>query len=68
MLREMNIDGFVNELASVSPAPGGGSAAGVAGALGAALTSMVYNLTIGNKAGENLSPPISLSRKVFCFL
>lgn len=58
MLREMNLDTFVNELASVSPAPGGGSTAGLAASLGAALTSMVFNLTIDNKAGEGLAPEI----------
>ncbi len=40
---------FLDELASSSPAPGGGSVAALAGALGAALTSMVCNLTIGKK-------------------
>ena len=40
---------FVDQLASSSPAPGGGSVAALSGALGAALTSMVCNLTIGKK-------------------
>jgi len=40
---------FLDELASNSPAPGGGSVAALAGALGVALTSMVCNLTIGKK-------------------
>jgi len=40
---------FLDELASSSPAPGGGSVAALSGALGAALTSMVCNLTIGKK-------------------
>jgi formiminotetrahydrofolate cyclodeaminase len=40
---------FLDELASSSPAPGGGSVAALAGALGTALTSMVCNLTIGKK-------------------
>src|SRR5512137_339669 len=40
---------FLDELASSSPAPGGGSVAALAGALGAALTTMVCNLTIGKK-------------------
>ncbi|MEO8167059.1 MAG: cyclodeaminase/cyclohydrolase family protein [bacterium] len=43
------LTGFLDELASSSPAPGGGSVAALAGALGAALTSMVCNLTIGKK-------------------
>jgi len=40
---------FLDQLASSSPAPGGGSVAALSGALGAALTSMVCNLTIGKK-------------------
>ena len=40
---------FLSELASNSPAPGGGSVAALSGALGAALSSMVCNLTIGKE-------------------
>jgi formiminotetrahydrofolate cyclodeaminase len=40
---------FLDELASASPAPGGGSVAALSGALGSALTSMVCRLTIGKK-------------------
>ncbi len=40
---------FLNELASSAPAPGGGSVAALSGALGAALVSMVCNLTIGKE-------------------
>src|SRR5512140_61974 len=43
------MNAFLDELASSSPAPGGGSVAALSGALGAALTSMVCNLTIGKK-------------------
>jgi formiminotetrahydrofolate cyclodeaminase len=43
------INSFLDELASSSPAPGGGSVAALAGALGAALTAMVCNLTLGKK-------------------
>lgn len=63
MLRELNIDEFVNELASVSPAPGGGSTAALSGSLGAALASMVFNLTIDNKAGEGLAPEVIADMK-----
>jgi len=38
---------FLDELASSAPAPGGGSVAALSGALGAALVSMVCNLTVG---------------------
>ena len=44
-----NITDFLDELASSSPAPGGGSVAALAGALAAALSSMVCNLTIGKE-------------------
>jgi glutamate formiminotransferase/formiminotetrahydrofolate cyclodeaminase len=40
---------FLDELASAVPAPGGGSAAAYAGAMGAALVAMVSGLTIGRK-------------------
>lgn len=40
---------FANAVASDSPAPGGGSVSALAGALGAALTAMVANLTVGKK-------------------
>jgi formiminotetrahydrofolate cyclodeaminase len=49
MPNKKSIEAFLDELASASPAPGGGSVAALAGALGAALTSMVCNLTIGKK-------------------
>ncbi len=40
---------FLDEVAAATAAPGGGSAAAYAGALGAALVSMVAGLTIGKK-------------------
>ena len=49
MLTSKTVNQFIDELASSSPAPGGGSVASLAGALGTALTSMVCNLTIGKK-------------------
>lgn len=44
-----SINEFLNELASSSPAPGGGSVSALAAALGTALVSMVSQLTIGKK-------------------
>ncbi|MEW6287804.1 MAG: glutamate formimidoyltransferase [Chloroflexota bacterium] len=44
-----NCPSFIEELASPTPTPGGGSAAAYAGAMGAALVSMVAGLTIGKK-------------------
>ena len=49
MLITMSVQDFLSELAGGSATPGGGSAAGLAGAQGAALLSMVCNLTIGRK-------------------
>ncbi len=49
MLSEMTVRAFLEELAGPSAAPGGGSAAALAGAQGAALISMVAELTIGRK-------------------
>ncbi len=49
MLTKKTVGAFLDELASPSPAPGGGSVAALSGALGAALTTMVCNLTIGKK-------------------
>lgn len=46
---EQTIGQFLDELSSGSATPGGGAAAGLAGAMGAALMSMVANLTIGRK-------------------
>lgn len=48
-LADMQVTEFVNIMASDAPAPGGGSAAALSGALGAALTAMVCTLTIGKK-------------------
>jgi formiminotetrahydrofolate cyclodeaminase len=49
MLTEKPVNAFLDELASSAPAPGGGSAAALVGAIGAALVSMVANLTVGKK-------------------
>ncbi|MBR0026085.1 MAG: cyclodeaminase/cyclohydrolase family protein, partial [Clostridia bacterium] len=48
-LAELRVDEFASILASDAPAPGGGSAAALEGALGAALTAMVCSLTVGKK-------------------
>lgn len=49
LLAERQVDDFTKVLASDAPAPGGGSAAALAGAVGAALTAMVCTLTAGRK-------------------
>src|SRR5437867_5336176 len=44
------LDGWLEDLAAGTPAPGGGSAAALAGALAGALVAMVARLTTGRKA------------------
>src|SRR5688572_16114784 len=48
-IKDASIEKFLDELASQNATPGGGSAAAIMGAKGAALVSMVCNLTIGKK-------------------
>ena len=48
-LTNMNLSEFNIALASKEPAPGGGSASAMAGAMGISLATMVANLTIGKK-------------------
>jgi methenyltetrahydrofolate cyclohydrolase len=47
--KDTAIEPFLDALASSKATPGGGSAAAIIGAMGAALVSMVCNLTIGKK-------------------
>ena len=62
-LASMKINSFLSELASSSPAPGGGSVAALSGALGIALTSMVCNLTIGKEKYENVQNDVKKTLK-----
>lgn len=55
MLTEMQLREFVQTTSSDSPTPGGGSVAALAGALAAALSSMVVRLTTGNRHFSELS-------------
>ena len=55
---EKSLKDYVAEVASGAPVPGGGSVAALAGSLGAALTSMVGNLTIGRKGYIELDDEI----------
>jgi len=58
MLIDKKVSNFLNELASNSSTPGGGSVAALAGALGVALISMVGNLTVGKKKYEDVEEDI----------
>jgi formiminotetrahydrofolate cyclodeaminase len=51
-MTQESIDEFLNRLAGADPTPGGGSAAAIMGAAGAALVSMVCNVSIGKKGYE----------------
>ena len=48
-IKDHRIEEFLDALASQAATPGGGGAAAIIGAMGAALVSMVCNLTIGKK-------------------
>jgi formiminotetrahydrofolate cyclodeaminase len=52
MTANSSIATFLDDLASERPTPGGGGAAALCGAIGAALVSMVANLTIGKRNYE----------------
>ncbi len=49
MIKELSLQTFLDQLASGSSTPGGGSAAGLMGAMGAALVGMVCNFTVGRE-------------------
>ena len=52
MIKDKPVQTFLDDLASKASTPGGGSAAAIMGAMGAALVSMVANLTVGKKNYE----------------
>ena len=54
MFTEQQLQTFLDQLASKASTPGGGSAAAIMGAMGAALLSMVANLTVGKKNYEHV--------------
>jgi formiminotetrahydrofolate cyclodeaminase len=54
MLASLSISKFLDETASNSPAPGGGSVSALAASLGAALASMVCRLTIGKNSNATI--------------
>jgi methenyltetrahydrofolate cyclohydrolase len=57
-MTQESIDEFLNRLAGADPTPGGGSAAAIMGAAGAALVSMVCNVSIGKKGYEAAEPEL----------
>jgi formiminotetrahydrofolate cyclodeaminase len=59
MTANSSIATFLDDLASDRPTPGGGGAAAACGAIGAALVSMVANLTVGKKNYEAVSEDLA---------
>jgi formiminotetrahydrofolate cyclodeaminase len=58
VITQLSIDEFLERLASAKPTPGGGSAAAIMGAMGAALISMVCNVSFGKKGCEQAEPAL----------
>ena len=54
MFIDKSVKHYIEQTASGEPTPGGGSVSALVGSLGAALISMVNNLTVGKKAYEEL--------------
>ena len=51
-LLDTTCEKFLEELASKQPTPGGGAASALCGAVAAALTAMLANLTVGKAGSE----------------
>lgn len=58
-LTEMTVRTLMERLATADPVPGGGSAAALSGAMGAALVHMVVELTVGRPAAEGNEPALA---------
>jgi len=58
MITQGSVDEILDWLASADPTPGGGSAAAIMGAMGAALVSMVCNVSFGKKGCETAEPEL----------
>jgi formiminotetrahydrofolate cyclodeaminase len=63
MITQASVAKFLDDLASSAPTPGGGSAAAIMGAMGAALVSMVCNVSIGKKGLEAVEPEMKTVRE-----
>lgn len=59
-LVELEVNAFLRKLAGSDATPGGGSAAALAGALGAALVQMVGGLTVGRKGFEEVAETLEI--------
>lgn len=63
MLADLKITEFLDETASDSPVPGGGSVAALSGALAASLAGMVAGLTVGRKGFEGVEQKMKSIRE-----
>jgi formiminotetrahydrofolate cyclodeaminase len=63
VITESSVEKFLDDLASGAPTPGGGSAAAIMGAMGAALISMVCNVTVGKQGLEAVAPEMKSVRE-----
>lgn len=59
MLSKMTIENFSKKVASIEPAPGGGSVSAMAGAMGASLLAKVCALTVGKKKYADAAAELS---------
>jgi len=57
-LVKMKVEDFVNEVSRDSSTPGGGSIAALSGSIGAALSSMVSNLSTGGRGTADIDPKL----------
>jgi formiminotetrahydrofolate cyclodeaminase len=57
-MQQETLETFLDHLASSAPTPGGGSVAALCGAISAALSSMVANLTLGREKFREVEPAI----------
>ena len=64
MLKDLGLQGFIDQLESSEPVPGGGSVAALSSALASALAAMVANLTVGKKNYEEVSDKMEALAKV----
>jgi formiminotetrahydrofolate cyclodeaminase len=60
MIKDLTVSGFLEELSSKRPTPGGGGAAALGGAQGVALGEMVVNLTLGKKKYADVEDEMQL--------
>ena len=61
--QQRSIKEYLDDLAARTPAPGGGSASALAGALGCALLSMSCNFTLGKEKYKDVEPRIKQALK-----